>query len=159
MNRRMGMEARCSGALSIQRLERSRPRLRRTRALCKFNGGRWGVEVRRSCAAKRRGQHRVGWSWQKSKTAANGKCGEAGRRDLFGGKAENEEWCRSTRNFRAVKHPSRLLPSLSRSDKDHNRRLQRQLQASNRLKGATMLGLGLAISILRLHCELRARHY
>ncbi len=56
-----------------------------------------GVEVRRSCAVKRRGQHRVGWSWQKSKVTANGECGEAGRRDLFGGKAENDEWCRSTR--------------------------------------------------------------
>src|SRR5579859_4056210 len=32
--------ARCCGALSIQRLEGSRPRLRRTRALCKFNGGK-----------------------------------------------------------------------------------------------------------------------
>ncbi len=31
--------ARCVCALSIQRLEGSRPRLRRTRALCKFNGG------------------------------------------------------------------------------------------------------------------------
>src|SRR5260370_23051641 len=30
--------ARCVCALSIQRLEGSRPRLRRTRALCKFNG-------------------------------------------------------------------------------------------------------------------------
>jgi hypothetical protein len=30
--------ARCVRALSIQRLEGSRPRLRRTRALCKFNG-------------------------------------------------------------------------------------------------------------------------
>ena len=29
--------ARCVCALSIQRLEGSRPRLRRTRALCKFN--------------------------------------------------------------------------------------------------------------------------
>src|SRR6266566_4417543 len=32
-------QARCVCALSIQRLEGSRPRLRRTRALCKFNGG------------------------------------------------------------------------------------------------------------------------
>src|SRR3982074_2940258 len=32
--------ARCVRALSIQRLEGSRPRLRRTRALCKFNGGK-----------------------------------------------------------------------------------------------------------------------
>src|SRR5882724_1500734 len=32
--------ARGVGALSIQRLEGSRPRLRRTRALCKFNGGK-----------------------------------------------------------------------------------------------------------------------
>jgi hypothetical protein len=31
-----------SGALSIQRLEGSRPRLRRTRALCKFNRGKVG---------------------------------------------------------------------------------------------------------------------
>jgi hypothetical protein len=45
----------------------------------------------------------VGWSWQKSnKMTANGECGEAGRRDLFGGKAENDEWCRSTQSFRAV---------------------------------------------------------
>ncbi len=58
--------------------------------------------MRRSCAAKRRGQHRVGWSWQKSKMTANGECGEAGRRDLFGGKVENDEWCRSTQSFRAV---------------------------------------------------------
>src|SRR5207245_1126099 len=32
--------ARCVRALSIQRLEGSRPRLRGTRALCKFNGGK-----------------------------------------------------------------------------------------------------------------------
>ncbi len=32
--------ARCSGALSIKPLEGSRPWLRRTRALCKFNGGK-----------------------------------------------------------------------------------------------------------------------
>jgi hypothetical protein len=44
----------------------------------------------------------VGWSWPKSKTAANGECGEAGGRDLFGGKAENDESCRSTQRFRAV---------------------------------------------------------
>ena len=34
--------------------------------------GRLGVEVRRSCAAKRKGQRRVGWSWQKSKMTAHG---------------------------------------------------------------------------------------
>jgi|SRR5580700_5500348 hypothetical protein len=33
---------------------------------------------------------------------ANGECGEVGRRDLFGGKAENDEWCKSTQSFRAV---------------------------------------------------------
>jgi len=44
----------------------------------------------------------VGWSWPKSKTAANGECGEARGRDLFGGKAENDQWCRSTQRFRAV---------------------------------------------------------
>src|SRR5216684_8843842 len=38
----MMRRARCSGALSIHRLEGSRPRLRRTRALCKFNGGKVG---------------------------------------------------------------------------------------------------------------------
>jgi hypothetical protein len=65
--------------------------------------GMWGVEVRRSCAAKHREQHGVGWSWQKSnKMTANGECGEAGRRDLLGSKAENDEWCRSTQSFRAV---------------------------------------------------------
>jgi len=38
----MRMKAGCSGVLSIHRLEGSRPRLRRTRALCKFNGGKVG---------------------------------------------------------------------------------------------------------------------
>ena len=42
IDRRMRMEAWCSGALSIHRLEGSRPRLRRTRALCKFNNGKVG---------------------------------------------------------------------------------------------------------------------
>jgi hypothetical protein len=44
----------------------------------------------------------VGWSWQKSKMTAKGECGEAGRRDSFGGKAENDELRRSTQSFRAV---------------------------------------------------------
>ena len=44
----------------------------------------------------------MGWSWQKRKMTANGECGEAGKSDLFGGKAENDEWCRSTQSFRAV---------------------------------------------------------
>jgi len=44
----------------------------------------------------------VGWSGQKGKMTANGEYGETGRRDLFGGKAENDEWCRSTQSFRAV---------------------------------------------------------
>jgi hypothetical protein len=42
INKRMRMKARCSGALSIHRLEGSRPRLRLTRALCKFYGGKVG---------------------------------------------------------------------------------------------------------------------
>jgi hypothetical protein len=58
--------------------------------------------VGRSCAAKRRGQHRFGWSWQKSKTAANGGYVEARRRACFGGKAEKDESCKSTQSFRAV---------------------------------------------------------
>ena len=46
--------ARCVRALSIQRLEGSRPRLRRTRALCKFNGGkeRRRVVPRLCCRAR-----------------------------------------------------------------------------------------------------------
>jgi hypothetical protein len=39
---------------------------------------------------------------RKSRMTANGEWGEAGRRDLFGGKAENDEWCRGTQSFRAV---------------------------------------------------------
>jgi hypothetical protein len=44
----------------------------------------------------------VGWSWQKSKMTANGEYGETERRDLFGGKGENDKWCRSTQSFRVV---------------------------------------------------------
>ena len=54
IKRRITGGARCSGALSIQRLEGSRPRLRWTRSLCKFNRGkeRRGV-VPRQCGRVR----------------------------------------------------------------------------------------------------------
>jgi hypothetical protein len=46
--------ARCSGARSIKPLEGSRPRLRRTRALCKFNCGkvRFGAQLGRDCGER-----------------------------------------------------------------------------------------------------------
>src|SRR5580704_17888724 len=46
--------ARRSGALSIERLERSRPRLRQTRALCNLNA------VERRCWGRREPHGRVG---------------------------------------------------------------------------------------------------
>jgi len=46
--------------------------------------GRRGVEVRRSCAAKRRRQQRADGSWQKRKIVANEEFGEAKGRHLFG---------------------------------------------------------------------------
>src|SRR5712691_7354155 len=64
--------------------------------------GRYGIEMRGSCAGKRRRQHRVPGSWKKCKLVANGECGEARRRDLLGDKAENGGSCRSTQSFRGV---------------------------------------------------------
>jgi hypothetical protein len=46
------------GARSIKPFERGRPCLRRTRALCKFNGGKVSVEIRRGCAAGHGRRHR-----------------------------------------------------------------------------------------------------
>src|SRR5271166_3325066 len=55
MNGRMRKGARCSGALSIQRLEGSRPWLRRTRALWGLNGMEgWCAGVSGYCRGARK---------------------------------------------------------------------------------------------------------
>ncbi len=58
--------------------------------------------MHRSCAAKRSRQPGAPGSWPKRKVVANGECGEAGRRDLFGGKTHRNGAWRSTQSFRVV---------------------------------------------------------
>jgi hypothetical protein len=69
-----------------------RPRLRRERALCKFNDGKKRLEVPGGCAAECKTRHDGPMSWLRQQRTLQSVVEDAERRDLFGGKAECWSW-------------------------------------------------------------------